>query len=187
MEGYGNWVCAAHAAAAGWCVAQRSLCDIKPVFFWPCEDAPVPAPALFWRGPPACPDLGRHVQQRCQKPHGLAAARIDDYSAPQKWCHLICEFLTEPQSQKELSMKGKKHTPEQIIGKLREADAELNGGATIALALGVQPSPAAQFSALPDPGGICRHVRSALRLAALASATAAERTWRDGDSVITLS
>ena len=29
-------------------------------------------------------------------------------------------------------MKGKKHTPEQIIGKLREADAELNGGATIA-------------------------------------------------------
>jgi hypothetical protein len=28
-------------------------------------------------------------------------------------------------------MKGKKHTPEQIIGKLREADAELNGGATI--------------------------------------------------------
>ena len=33
--------------------------------------------------------------------------------------------------QKELLMKGKKHTPEQIIGKLREADAELNGGATI--------------------------------------------------------
>jgi transposase-like protein len=28
-------------------------------------------------------------------------------------------------------MKGKKHTPEQINGKLREADAELNGGATI--------------------------------------------------------
>jgi hypothetical protein len=28
-------------------------------------------------------------------------------------------------------MKGKKHTPEQIVGKLREADAELNGGATI--------------------------------------------------------
>lgn len=28
-------------------------------------------------------------------------------------------------------MKGKKHTPEQIISKLREADAELNGGATI--------------------------------------------------------
>lgn len=28
-------------------------------------------------------------------------------------------------------MKGKKHTPEQIIGKLREADAELNGGSTI--------------------------------------------------------
>lgn len=28
-------------------------------------------------------------------------------------------------------MKGKKHTPEQIIGKLREADAELNGGVTI--------------------------------------------------------
>ncbi len=28
-------------------------------------------------------------------------------------------------------MKGKKHTPEQIIGKLREADGELNGGATI--------------------------------------------------------
>ena len=28
-------------------------------------------------------------------------------------------------------MKGKKHTPEQIIGKLREADAELNGGATV--------------------------------------------------------
>lgn len=25
-------------------------------------------------------------------------------------------------------MKGKKHTPEQIIAKLREADAELNGG-----------------------------------------------------------
>ena len=25
-------------------------------------------------------------------------------------------------------MKGKKHTPEQIIGKLREADAELNSG-----------------------------------------------------------
>jgi putative transposase len=34
--------------------------------------------------------------------------------------------------QKELSMKGKKHTPEQIIGKLREADGELNGGATLA-------------------------------------------------------
>jgi hypothetical protein len=34
--------------------------------------------------------------------------------------------------QKELSTKGKKHTPEQIIGKLLEADAELNGGATIA-------------------------------------------------------
>jgi len=29
-------------------------------------------------------------------------------------------------------MKGKKHTPEQIIAKLREAEAELNGGATIA-------------------------------------------------------
>jgi len=29
-------------------------------------------------------------------------------------------------------MKGKKHTPEQIIAKLREADAELNGGATLA-------------------------------------------------------
>ena len=28
-------------------------------------------------------------------------------------------------------MKGKKHTPEQIIAKLREADAELNGGSTI--------------------------------------------------------
>jgi putative transposase len=28
-------------------------------------------------------------------------------------------------------MKGKKHTPEQIIVKLREADAELNGGATV--------------------------------------------------------
>ena len=28
-------------------------------------------------------------------------------------------------------MKGKKHTPEQIVAKLREADAELNGGATI--------------------------------------------------------
>ena len=28
-------------------------------------------------------------------------------------------------------MKGKKHTPEQIIGKLREADAELNSGTTI--------------------------------------------------------
>ena len=28
-------------------------------------------------------------------------------------------------------MKGKKHTPEQIIAKLRKADAELNGGATI--------------------------------------------------------
>jgi putative transposase len=28
-------------------------------------------------------------------------------------------------------MKGRKHTPEQIIGKLREAEAELNGGATI--------------------------------------------------------
>ena len=28
-------------------------------------------------------------------------------------------------------MKGKKHTPEQIIAKLREADGELNGGATI--------------------------------------------------------
>jgi len=25
-------------------------------------------------------------------------------------------------------MKGKTHTPEQIIGKLREADAELNAG-----------------------------------------------------------
>ena len=29
-------------------------------------------------------------------------------------------------------MKGKKHTPEQIIAKLREAEAELNGGSTIA-------------------------------------------------------
>jgi transposase-like protein len=29
-------------------------------------------------------------------------------------------------------MKGKKHTPEQIIGKLREAEAELNGGVSIA-------------------------------------------------------
>ena len=28
-------------------------------------------------------------------------------------------------------MKGKKHTPEQIIAKLREADGELNSGATI--------------------------------------------------------
>jgi len=28
-------------------------------------------------------------------------------------------------------MKGKKHTPEQIIGKLREAEADLNGGQTI--------------------------------------------------------
>jgi transposase-like protein len=28
-------------------------------------------------------------------------------------------------------MKGKKRTPEQIIGKLRETDAELNGGATV--------------------------------------------------------
>ena len=28
-------------------------------------------------------------------------------------------------------MKGKKHTPEQIISKLREADSELNGGSTI--------------------------------------------------------
>jgi transposase-like protein len=28
-------------------------------------------------------------------------------------------------------MKGKKHTPEQIIAKLREAEAELNGGSTI--------------------------------------------------------
>src|SRR5271170_5758199 len=34
--------------------------------------------------------------------------------------------------QKGLSMKGKKHTPEQIITKLREADAELNGGAPLA-------------------------------------------------------
>ena len=29
-------------------------------------------------------------------------------------------------------MKGKKHTPEQIIAKLREAEAELNGGAPVA-------------------------------------------------------
>ena len=28
-------------------------------------------------------------------------------------------------------MKAKRHTPEQIIAKLREAEAELNGGATI--------------------------------------------------------
>lgn len=28
-------------------------------------------------------------------------------------------------------MKGKKHSPEQIIAKLREAEAELNGGASI--------------------------------------------------------
>jgi putative transposase len=28
-------------------------------------------------------------------------------------------------------MKGKRHTPEQIIAKLREAEAELNRGATI--------------------------------------------------------
>lgn len=28
-------------------------------------------------------------------------------------------------------MKGKRHTPEQIIAALREAEAELNGGATI--------------------------------------------------------
>ena len=28
-------------------------------------------------------------------------------------------------------MKGQKHTPEQIIAKLREADGELNGGATL--------------------------------------------------------
>lgn len=28
-------------------------------------------------------------------------------------------------------MKGKKHTPEQIIAKLGEAEAELNGGSTI--------------------------------------------------------
>jgi transposase-like protein len=28
-------------------------------------------------------------------------------------------------------MKGRKHTPEQIIARLREAEAELNGGATI--------------------------------------------------------
>lgn len=28
-------------------------------------------------------------------------------------------------------MKGKKHTPDQIIAKLREADGEFNGGATI--------------------------------------------------------
>jgi hypothetical protein len=28
-------------------------------------------------------------------------------------------------------MNGTKHTPEQIIGKLREANAELNGGATV--------------------------------------------------------
>ena len=28
-------------------------------------------------------------------------------------------------------MKGKKHTPEQIIAKLREAEADLNGGSTI--------------------------------------------------------
>jgi putative transposase len=30
-----------------------------------------------------------------------------------------------------LTMKGKKHTPEQIIAKLREAEAELNAGQTI--------------------------------------------------------
>jgi len=29
-------------------------------------------------------------------------------------------------------MKGKKHTPEQIISKLREADAEFNRGAPLA-------------------------------------------------------
>jgi transposase-like protein len=29
-------------------------------------------------------------------------------------------------------MKGKKHTPEQIIAKLREAEADLNGGLSIA-------------------------------------------------------
>jgi putative transposase len=28
-------------------------------------------------------------------------------------------------------MKGKRHTPEQIIARLREAEAELNGGQTI--------------------------------------------------------
>jgi hypothetical protein len=28
-------------------------------------------------------------------------------------------------------MKGKKHTPEQIIARQREAEAELNGGSTI--------------------------------------------------------
>jgi putative transposase len=31
----------------------------------------------------------------------------------------------------EIFMKGRKHTPEQIIARLREAEAELNGGATI--------------------------------------------------------
>jgi putative transposase len=31
----------------------------------------------------------------------------------------------------EILMKGKKHTPEQIIAKLREAEAELNGGSQI--------------------------------------------------------
>lgn len=32
---------------------------------------------------------------------------------------------------KEILMKGKRHSPQQIIGKLREAESELNGGATI--------------------------------------------------------
>jgi transposase-like protein len=31
----------------------------------------------------------------------------------------------------ELLMKGKRNTPEQIIERLREAEAELNGGSTI--------------------------------------------------------
>jgi putative transposase len=31
----------------------------------------------------------------------------------------------------EILMKGKRHSPQQIISKLREAEAELNGGATI--------------------------------------------------------
>jgi hypothetical protein len=66
--------------------------------------------------------------------HGLwsipDAAKLS-WPAPRKWYQLLWESLTAGMAREILKMKGKKHTPDQIIAKLREAEAELNGGSTL--------------------------------------------------------
>ena len=76
-----------------------------------------------------------------QRPFVWEATKVRnllDLTCPRKLIHPPCESRSAPVGPREasrVSMKRTRHTPEQVINKLREADAMLSSGRSMAQVL----------------------------------------------------